>query len=143
MRAQPTSESSFELDTTLPPETGGEIGWKLLGPDGTYTTLAYDPNKRELFVDRTRSGNNGFSPQFSARTGAPLPALRGSLDLTILVDRSTLDVFAQRGQVAITNLFYPPKGAVAPEFFARVDWAGRIAVERWDLRSSWLPTRRR
>jgi glycosyl hydrolase family 32 len=70
LRAQPTSESSFELDTTLPPETGGEIGWKLLGPDGTYTTLAYDPNKRELFVDRVQATT------VSVLNSPPAPALR-------------------------------------------------------------------
>ena len=61
-------------------------------------------------MDRTHSGNTAFSPQFPARTAAPLPSVPGTLDLTILVDRSTLEVFARRGQVAITTLFYPPEG---------------------------------
>jgi fructan beta-fructosidase len=139
---RPAAGNSFELDATLPPETGGETGWKLLGAHGTYTTVGYDPHKRELFVDRTHSGNNSFSPQFSARTAAPLPAVPGSLDLTILVDRSTLEVFAQGGQVAITNLFYPPEGPLAQEFFAPAGQPGRITVERWDLKSSWIPARR-
>ncbi len=142
LRLHPLDDNTFELDVTFPPWNGGEAGWKLVGANGTYTTVGYDPKKGELFVDRSHSGNHGFSPQFSARTAALLPAVRGSLRLTILVDRSTLEVFAQQGQVAITNLFYPPEGPVLPEFFAPADQPSHVAVERWDLKSSWISTRR-
>ena len=80
-----------------------------------------------------------FSAQFPARTAAPLPFIPGPLDLTILVDRSTLEVFARRGQVAITTLFYPPAGPLNLEFFAPAPRPGRITVERWDLDSAWNP----
>jgi hypothetical protein len=43
--------------------------------------------------------------------------------------------------VTITNLFYPPEGPLAQEFFAVADRPGRVAVERWDLRFSWLSAR--
>ena len=56
-----------------PWEPWAETGWKLLGADGTYTTMGYDPASHELFVDRTHSGNTDFSAQFPARTAAPLP----------------------------------------------------------------------
>jgi sucrose-6-phosphate hydrolase SacC (GH32 family) len=138
LRASPAAGASFELRAAFSPGAGGETGWKLLGANGTYTTIGYDPVKQELFVDRTHSGNTGFSPQFPARTAAPLPSIPGPLDLTVLVDRSTLEVFARRGQVAITTLFYPPDGPVSPEFFAAAR-PGRIAVERWDLDSTWIP----
>jgi hypothetical protein len=61
------------------------------------------------------------------------------LDLIILVDRSTLEVFAGRGEVAITTLFYPREGPLNLEFFAATVQPGRIAVERWDLDSTWSP----
>jgi fructan beta-fructosidase len=135
LRAHPAEGTSFETDATLPVGGKGETGWKLVGGDGTYTMVGYDPARHELFVDRTHSGATGFSPQFPARTAAPLPLVRESLTLTILVDGSTLEVFAQGGQVAITNLFYPPAGPLAQEFFASDGRRGRIGVERWDLGS--------
>jgi fructan beta-fructosidase len=136
LRAHPPASNSFELHLSFAPSTVGESGVKLLGSQGTYTTVGYDPRKAEIFVDRTHSGNTAFSPQFPARTAAPLPAVRGSLELTILVDRSTLEVFAQRGQVALTNLFYPPDGPLVPEFFVPAGEAGSIELQQWDLRSS-------
>ncbi len=140
LRAKPAASASFELRATFPLATVGETGWKLLGADGTYTTIGYDPASHELFVDRTHSGNTDFSAQFPARTAAPLPFVPGPLDLTILVDRSTLEVFARRGQVAITTLFYPPAGPLNLEFFAPAPRPGRITVERWDLDSTWPST---
>ncbi len=132
--ARPAIDNSFELRSTFRPGNQGEAGWRLLGANGTYTTIGYDAARREVYVDRTRSGNTAFSPQFPARTAAPLAASE-SLELRILVDRSTLEVFAGGGAAAITTLFYPPDGPLTPEFFGRTE--GRIAVERWDLAPAW------
>ncbi len=135
LRARPGT--SFELNSTFTPDSQGESGFRLLGPNQTFTTIGYDAGKREVYVDRTHSGNVSFSRDFPGRTAAPLPAGRGPLELTILVDRSTLEVFAQGGRVAISTLIYPPEGPLALEFFSPPGRSGRIAVERWDLSSTW------
>jgi hypothetical protein len=57
----------------------------------------------------------------------------GPIDLDILMDRSTLEVFAQHGRVTISNLIYPPEGPIFEEFFAPEGKAARVVVERWDL----------
>ena len=110
-----------------------------MGPGQTFTTIGYDARKHELYVDRTHSGNTGFSADFPARTAAPLAAGGEPLELTILVDRSTLEVFAQGGRVAISTLIYPPEGPLTLEFFSPSGRQGRIAVERWNLASTWAP----
>jgi sucrose-6-phosphate hydrolase SacC (GH32 family) len=124
---------AFEIGVVLPPGTVGSTGLKLSGANGTYTTVAYDARSRELIVDRTHSGNINFSPQFPARTTAPLPDSDGAVDLDILVDHSTLEVFAMGGRVAMSNLFYTPDGSMREEFFAPEGGTGRILVDRWDL----------
>jgi len=126
-------EPSFEITATLSPGSEGTTGWRLLGMNETYTTIGYDARNREFFVDRTHSGNTSFSPQFPARTEAPMPDAGGAIDLDILVDHSTLEVFAQHGRVAMSNLFYPPEGPIFEEFFAPEGKAARVVVERWDL----------
>ena len=127
--------TSLELRATLTPGAATELGWRLLAADGTYTTVGC--GKGELFVDRMRSGVTDFSPAFAARTTAPLPGGRGAVALTILVDRSTLEVFAQNGAVAMTNLVYPPAGAHGMEFYSRGGKPGRIRVDLWELSSAW------
>lgn len=132
LRAQPGRENSFELHSQFPAGAGAETGWKIVGSDGTYATVGYDPGKRQVFVERA---------QFPARTVAPLPGTGATVSLVILVDRSTIEVFAQDGALTISNLFYPPPGKLGLQFFAASDAPGRIQVARWDMRSTWGPGR--
>ena len=110
----------------------GNFTWRLLVSGDAYTEVGYDPARRELYVDRTHSGVTDFCPDFPARTVAPLAA-NGPLNLTILVDQSTLEVFAQHGRVAITNLVYPPKGPHRIEFHAADEKSPPVRVDLWEL----------
>jgi sucrose-6-phosphate hydrolase SacC (GH32 family) len=126
---------SFELHTTVAPGKTKEFGWKLLGGDGSVILMAYDSERQELFVDRTHSGNAGFSKDFPMRTSARLVASE-PLRLTILVDRSSAEIFAQDGRVAITDLVYPPDGSVL-QFYSKNSTPSRVTVDLWNLGSSW------
>ncbi|HTS29738.1 MAG TPA: glycoside hydrolase family 32 protein [Bryobacteraceae bacterium] len=124
--------NTFEMRATVDPGGSKEAGWKLLAAGGTYTTAGFANG--QLFVDRTHSGLTDFSPDFPARTLAPLQAGRAPLDLTILVDRSTVEVFAQGGLEAVSNLVYPAAGANGMEFYAAGGKTGLISVEAWAIR---------
>ncbi len=124
--------SSFELRSAVVPDGAGELGWRLLAGGGKSVTVGFGAG--QLFVDRTHSGIADFSKDFPARTSAPLPKGRAPLEFTILVDRSTVEVFAQGGQVAMTNLVYPPAGAQALEFYSVGGKPRRIGVDVWELK---------
>ena len=126
---------SFELRSTASPGAAGEAVWRLMSGDGKYTSVGYANG--ELFVDRTHSGVTDFSRDFPARTAAPLAIGNAPLELTILVDRSAVEVFAQGGKVAMTNLVYPPAGNQRMEFSASGAKAGQISVDVWELKSAW------
>ena len=132
----PALRAPFEIRATMGLGAADEIGWKLLGSDGTATTVGYDIKRQELFVDRMHSGAVDFSPDFPTRTSVRL-AVSGSLQLDILVDRSSVEVFAQRGQVAMTNLMFPPGGTRTAEFYSRGGKPGPITGDIWSLDSIW------
>jgi fructan beta-fructosidase len=112
----------------------GDSGFKLLqGAGDTYTVVGYDRAKQELYVDRTHSGATGFSPQFPARPAVKLTLNGPLLQLRILVDASSVEVFAQDGAVAITNLVFPATGATGLQFFSTAQ-PKRLALELWPLR---------
>lgn len=102
---------TFEVHATIPLGSANEVGCKLKIGDTAYVLIGYDRRKQELFVDRTHAGS------FPARTAAPLPLAEGALDLELLVDRSSVEAFAQQGRAAITNLMFPPAGARTVEFY--------------------------
>jgi len=60
--------------------------------------IGYDAEGGELYVDRTRSGQADFSRDFPGVQRAPLAARHGKVHLHILVDWSSVEVFADRGQ---------------------------------------------
>jgi len=127
---------SFELETTVAPGSAKEVGWKLFAVDGSFTLVGYDAARRELFVDRTHSGNTAFSKDFPLRTATGLDDA-DPLRLTILVDRSSVEVFAQGGRVAMTNLLYPPPNGQGLEFYSGSGKNGRITAKLWSLMSAW------
>ena len=61
-------------------------------------------------MDRTRSGQTGFHPAFPARHEAPLRIADGHCTVRLLVDTSSLEVFAQNGETALTELIFPTAG---------------------------------
>ena len=89
------------------PETPFAI--KIHAGAGEVTVIAIDPQRGKLVVDRTHSGLKDFHPAFaaSARHGASLEIANGQLAIRFLLDTSSLEVFAQHGRVALTELIFP------------------------------------
>jgi fructan beta-fructosidase len=138
LRQTPNPESdTFELQATVTLAGAKEVGWMLFTGDAAYTLVGYDREKQQLFVERRHSGETNFSKDFPARTTAPLQLSGNELRVHILVDRSSLEVFAGDGRIAITNLIFPPPGARRVEFYSKGGQAGAVKTERWNLRSIW------
>jgi len=127
----------FEFVSTVPMGTAQEAGWKLLAKDGTYTAIGYDRQRGTLFVDRTHSGNVGFNKDFPAKTEAPLKLIGNAFHLRAIVDRNSLEVFADDGRVTITNLVFAPADADTLEFYAKGGKAGVVSGSLWKLKSAW------
>jgi sucrose-6-phosphate hydrolase SacC (GH32 family) len=72
------------------------------------TTIACNGARNRLSVDRTRSGQTGFHRDFPGRHEAPLRIIDGKCAVRLLVDTSSLEVFAQ--DTAMTELIFPSAG---------------------------------
>jgi fructan beta-fructosidase len=74
------------------------------------TSISIDARRSRLIVDRTRSGQTGFHPNFAAKHEAPLRIADGRCTVHVLLDRSSLEVFAQNGESVLTELIFPQAG---------------------------------
>ena len=74
------------------------------------TSIFCDARRNRLIVDRTRSGQTGFHPAFPAKHEAPLRINDGRVTVRLLLDRSSLEVFAQEGETVMTELIFPQAG---------------------------------
>jgi fructan beta-fructosidase len=98
--------------------------------------VGYDQEKRRLIVDRTHSGITNFSPDFPARITAPLE-VGEELKLHLLVDHSSVEVFAMDGRVAMTNLIFPEGGIRKVESYSQEGQSGLVHIVGRPLRSIW------
>ncbi|XWK70861.1 GH32 C-terminal domain-containing protein [Tunturiibacter gelidiferens] len=77
-----------------------------------------------------------MSADFPTRTKAPLVTTR-PYDLTLIVDRSSVEAFAQDGTIAMTDLVFPVSNNLQIQIFP--DNAKPIQSEGqlWELKSIW------
>jgi sucrose-6-phosphate hydrolase SacC (GH32 family) len=104
-----------ELDFGKPVEK--LFGVRLHSSPASWTEIGFDRDKRVFYIDRTHSGETP-SPEFHSRTEAPLAEGR-PYDVRLIVDRMSIEAFAQDGTIAMTNLILPPAGATRIEFFPK------------------------
>lgn len=97
-------------------------------PQGTV--VVFDRSSGELSLDRSQSGDTSFHPQFASRESCPVSLRDGVLSLEIIVDRSSVEVFAQGGEASITDLIFPSDQDRALAVFAK---GGTVTVRKLAL----------
>ncbi|WP_338787132.1 glycoside hydrolase family 32 protein [Metabacillus sp. FJAT-53654] len=71
------------------------------------TIISYDVRNSSVLVDRTNSGENSFSTSFPAVQEAPLKMKNNKVKLQLFIDTSSIELFANDGEIAITSLIFP------------------------------------
>jgi sucrose-6-phosphate hydrolase SacC (GH32 family) len=122
----PITTRASLIHATVDPKRRGEYGWRVLFPNGASAEIGYDSLRQEVFVDRTHAGDIG--KDFPARTAAPL-IVEGQLQLDILIDSNSIEVFADEGHVVLTNLVF---GGV-PQRLASFSRGGTQRPFPWEL----------
>lgn len=128
------------ITVTLAPHGAARAGLIVRGSaDGAIgTRIVYDTSKRTLTLDRSRSGTTDFAATFSREHIVDLPLEHGRLRLEIVVDRGSVEVFANGGRVALTDLIFPPLDADRVAVFAeqgRATFSG-LTVTQLDARDA-------
>lgn len=126
---------SIELIARFDPEGASEVGLRIFGsPDGkAFAEIRYTADEGKLSMDRTLAteGDGGVS-------AAPLALLEdGTIELRLFLDRSSVELFAGEGRVAMTNRIYCAREQTGIAFFARGGNARLVSLDAWKLRSIW------
>jgi len=105
----PFALSPMEMDITfhIGTKTENKFGIQLSNEMNEKLIIGYDVVKKQLFVDRRKSGIVSFSPDFPAIATAPCVLKNHQLRLHILLDAASVEVFAQNGTTVLTDIFFP------------------------------------
>ena len=118
----------FALDLEWQVHDAAEVGIDLLVGDGAAVRLAYDVGRRELRLDRTRSGVVDFHADFPSISRVGVPLRDGRLRLQVSVDGCLVEVFADNGAVTISCQVFPDPDATDSVVFA--DGAATVSIRR-------------
>lgn len=106
------------IDATFAAGTAEEFGLILRGDGVQGTRVGIRAAEGSLIVDRRQSGQSDFHESFPSLDTAPLRTTAGTYDLTIFVDRCSVEVFAQGGQVTMTELIFPANTSTEVALYA-------------------------
>ena len=110
------SVQRIELAAT--PDTAEEFGLIVRGQGVEGTRIGIRPTESRLVVDRRESGQTEFHGSFASIDTAPIRTADGSYELTVYVDRCSVEVFAQGGQVTMTELIFPAATSTEVSLYA-------------------------
>ncbi|OIJ21563.1 glycoside hydrolase [Anaerobacillus alkalidiazotrophicus] len=126
-----------EVSVEFEKQNATSFGLFIENSEGEKTVVTYDVEREMLLVDRTNSGDNSFSESFAAVQEAPLRMKNSRLKLQIFIDTSSIEVFANEGEVAVTSLIFPSKVSEHLTLFSNEGNTNATQLKITDLASIW------
>lgn len=134
VRANPMTVP-YELDIQFGHPTERVFGVRLYSDDEHWTEVGFDTARKELYIDRTKSGAT-ISSDFPARTVAPLVASR-PYKVKLVVDRASVETYAQDGTIAMTDLIFPLSTKSRIQLFPDGAKLGKVSAHATKLSGIW------
>jgi fructan beta-fructosidase len=115
-----------------------DLSIQLSNDKGEKLEIGYDKASRRYYIDRTRSGRTDFNKEFAKKYFSPRLSPGKNLNLVLLVDASSVELFADKGLTVMTAVLFPEE----PLTKIALQSAGQLIIKRLSglsLRSIWLP----
>lgn len=130
------ASSLLEVEAELEVPSGtNEFGLRIITGAGEETVIRCSDGR--LALDRTRSGQVDFHRAFPAVHDAPLPRRDGPLKLHLFLDTSSLEVFANNGEVVVTDLILPTAQTRSLKLTSSGPAPRVKRIDIWELKSAW------
>jgi fructan beta-fructosidase len=134
---RPIDVKSEPLQLNLRFEANHEasFGIRIYSDDVHWTEIAFDREHGVFYIDRTKAALS-VTPEFPSRTTAPIAPTR-SYDVKLILDRSSIEAYAQSGTIAMTDLIFPPSQRHMIQFFSSSGHPVPVTAHLWYLHSIW------
>jgi beta-fructofuranosidase len=125
--------SVIRLRFTLEPGTAKRAGVKVFAGRAHETVISYDREAGIVEIDRSRSGLPFRGREDDADRRRCEVGSREALELELLLDVSTLELFLDGGRHVMTANVYPDPGDQGVVFFAEGGAAAFRDIEKYDV----------
>jgi fructan beta-fructosidase len=86
-----------------------DFSLELLNDSGEKVLIGFSKNDNRFFIDRSKSGNVDFSKKYPLVAYAPRVASGDSIQVTVVMDVASAEVFFDDGLTVMTSVFFPGK----------------------------------
>ncbi len=69
--------------------------------------IGYDQSANQYFMDRTNSGKVRFEKGFASRHTVPRFTSANNVEVTLIIDNASVEMFADNGLSVMTQIFFP------------------------------------
>lgn len=123
---------ALDIEVEFDVETASSFGIVLAHSADQRTTVTVDPRQQTLTLDRRDSGKTTFHEAFSGQHVAPLAINSGNIRLRLLLDVTSVELFAGDGVTVLTSQIFPDPDTLAIKFFAN---GGTVKIVNLDVYS--------
>lgn len=123
-----TGGVKFPCQLTLDMEEVKDFRLVLSNTAGEELIIGYDKKQNQYFIDRTKSGKTDFQKDFANRHVAPRLSDNGKMDISLIIDVSSVELFADEGLSAMTEIFFPNK----PYTQIRLESGSNIVIKKME-----------
>lgn len=128
-------QNAYEMIVEFENISAGEFGVNLCTGENDRTIVGYNAGSEEIYVDRRNSGYDEFSPVFPSVNRGPLKNRNNLTRLHIFVDKCSVEVFGNNGEITLSSKIYPDPASVGISFFSNNGKVKIKSLEIWDLGS--------
>ncbi len=134
------TRNTYEIDAAFEitdPKARFGIKVAVYAQDSYGVSIGYDAASGSLFMDRTNPEHGDFAGLFMKYMTVPLEAKNGKVRLHIYVDQSSIEVFANDGELTMTALMFPSPESLGVQLFSENGGASLSSLSAWQLDSIW------
>jgi fructan beta-fructosidase len=136
-KAYPFSLGELTITINLTQSNAEEFGVEFRNALDEKIKVGYLKSSNQFYIDRTRSGETNFSDKFPAIHYAPRLSKDQQLSMHVFIDHASVELFADKGSVAMTDIFFPNQNYNQFQLFTTMGKVKLISGKLFELKSIW------
>ena len=101
----------------------------LSNAQGEEVVIGFDAKANQYFIDRSKSGDTSFEKDFAKRHFAPRFSDNKEMDMTLVLDVASVELFTDNGLSVMTEIFFP----TTPFTDIKIQSPERIVIQELQL----------